>query len=62
MLPFEANLASLLTRTPKSEGTKTRPTGVPAHEDKVLQRVVLTGLGVVREQDFLTGSYGFQLG
>jgi hypothetical protein len=62
MLPFDANLASLLTRIPKSEGTKTRPIGVPTCEDKVLQRAVLTGLEVAHEQDFLDCSYGFPPG
>jgi RNA-directed DNA polymerase len=62
MLPFDANLASLLTRTPKSEGTKTRPIGVPTCEGKVQQRAVLTGLEVVREQDFLACPYGLRLG
>jgi hypothetical protein len=62
MLPFDANLASLLTRTPRSESTKTRPIGVPSCEDKVLQRAVLTGLEVAREQGFWDCSYGFRLG
>jgi RNA-directed DNA polymerase len=61
MRPFDANLASLLTRTPKREGTKTRPIGVPTCEDKVLQRAVLTGLEVVHEQDFWDCSCGFRL-
>jgi RNA-directed DNA polymerase len=62
MLPFDANLASLLTRTPKSEGTKTHPIGGPSCEEKVLQRAVLTGLEVAREQGFLACSYWFRLG
>jgi RNA-directed DNA polymerase len=60
MLPFDANLASLLTRIPKSEGAKTRPIAVPTCEDKLLQRAALTGLEVAHEQDFLDCSYGFR--
>ena len=62
MLPFDANLASLLTRTPRNEGTNTRSIGVPSCQHKVLQRAVLTGLEVAQEQEFLARSYGLRLG
>jgi group II intron reverse transcriptase/maturase len=45
---------------PKGDGTKQRPIGVPAFEDKVLQRAALMVLEAVYEQDFLPCSYGFR--
>lgn len=72
---LEANLASLLERAksglyrappvrrvwiPKADGRKLRPIGVPAFEDKVLQRAVAMVLEAVYEQDFLDCSYGFR--
>ena len=45
---------------PKGDGRKTRPIGVPAFEDKVLQRAVAMVLEAIYEQDFLDCSYGFR--
>lgn len=45
---------------PKGDGRKTRPIGIPAFEDKVLQRAVAMVLEAVYEQDFLDCSYGFR--
>ncbi len=39
-----------------------RPIGIPAFEDKVLQRAVLMVLECISEADFLGYSYGFRLG
>ena len=47
---------------PKGDGAATRPIGIPAFEDKVLQRAVAMVLGAVYEQDFLDCSYGFRPG
>jgi group II intron reverse transcriptase/maturase len=72
---LEGNLASLLERAksglyraplvrrvwiPKADGRELRPIGVPAFEDKVLQRAVAMVLEAVYEQDFLDCSYGFR--
>ncbi|WP_437894755.1 group II intron reverse transcriptase/maturase [Sorangium sp. So ce124] len=75
---LEDNLRSLLDRAksgtyrappvrrvhiPKgSDGTETRPIGIPTFEDKVLQRAVAMMLEAVYEQDFIDGSYGFRPG
>src|SRR5213079_3232593 len=74
---LEANLQSLLDRAksgtyrappvrrvhiPKGDGTQTRPIGIPAFEDKVLQRAVAMVLEVIYEQDFMDCSYGFRPG
>jgi len=75
---LELNLQSLLDRAktgdhyhappvrrlyiPKGDGKKTRPIGIPAFEDKVLQRAVAMVLEAVYEQDFLDCSYGFRPG
>ena len=71
---LEANLKSLLERfksgtykalpvkrvyVPKSGG-KLRPIGIPAFEDKILQRAVAMVLNAVYEQDFLDCSFGFR--
>lgn len=45
---------------PKADGTA-RPLGVPALEDKIVQRAAVEVLNAVYEQDFLGFSYGFRL-
>lgn len=72
---LESNLNSLLHRfksgtyqappvrrvyIPKDDGRSTRPLGIPAFEDKVLQRAVARVLEAIYEQDFLDCSYGFR--
>jgi len=47
---------------PKANGREMRPLGIPAFEDKVLQRAVVMVLEAVYEQDFLKCSYGFRPG
>jgi len=75
---LDGNLQSLLDRAksgdhyrappvrrvhiPKGDGKKTRPIGIPAFEDKVLQRAVAMVLEAVYEQWFLDCSYGFRPG
>ena len=74
---LQGNLQSLLNRfqsgtyqappvlrvhIPKGDGRTTRPIGIPAFEDKVLQRAVAMVLGAVYEQDFLDCSFGFRPG
>ena len=46
---------------PKADGT-TRPLGVPALEDKIVQRATVEVLNAIYEQDFLGFSYGFRPG
>jgi RNA-directed DNA polymerase len=46
---------------PKADG-RSRPLGIAALEDKVLQRAVVEVLNAVYEQDFLGFSYGFRPG
>lgn len=46
---------------PKADGRK-RPIGIPALEDKILQRAVVMVLTPLYEQDFLDVSYGFRPG
>jgi len=46
---------------PKGDGTR-RPLGIPAFEDKLLQRAVAMLVEPVFEQDFLDCSYGFRPG
>src|SRR5215472_5491846 len=46
---------------PKAQG-KTRPIGLSAFEDKVVQDAVREVLEAIYEQDFLDGSYGFRPG
>src|SRR6266850_6046833 len=46
---------------PKAQG-KTRPMGISAFEDKVVQDAVREVLEAIYEQDFLEGSYGFRPG
>jgi RNA-directed DNA polymerase len=74
---LEGNLRDLLERAksgtyrappvrrvhiPKGDGSQTRPIGIPAFEDKVLQRAVAMVLEAVYEQDFYDCSYGFRPG
>lgn len=44
---------------PKTDGRK-RPIGIPALEDKIVQRAVVQVLNAVWEQEFLGFSYGFR--
>jgi RNA-directed DNA polymerase len=75
-LDLEANLRDLHARVqrgayratasrrvfiPKPDG-RSRPLGVAALEDKILQRAVVEVLNAVHEQDFLGFSYGFRPG
>jgi retron-type reverse transcriptase len=46
---------------PKGEGRR-RPIGVPALEDKIVQRATTEVLGAIYESDFLGFSYGFRPG
>jgi group II intron reverse transcriptase/maturase len=46
---------------PKADGRQ-RPLGVPALEDKLVQRAVVEVLNAIYEQDFLGFSYGFRPG
>jgi group II intron reverse transcriptase/maturase len=46
---------------PKSDGRQ-RPLGVPALEDKIVQRAVVEVLNAIYESDFLGFSYGFRPG
>jgi len=72
---LETNLQSLLERAksgtyfappvrrvhiPKGTGSDTRPIGIPATEDKLLQRAVAMILEPIYAQDFLDCSYGFR--
>ena len=46
---------------PKADGRQ-RPLGVPALEDKIVQRAVVEVLNAIYETDFLGFSYGFRPG
>jgi RNA-directed DNA polymerase len=74
---LETNLQSLLDRAksgtyvappvrrvyiPKGTGIATRPIGIPATEDKLLQCAVAMLLEPIYEQEFLDCSYGFRPG
>src|SRR5712692_10439659 len=52
---------SRISRDGSSEG-RLRPLGVPALEDKLVQRAVVAVLNVIYEVDFLGFSYGFRPG
>lgn len=73
---LEGNLANLADRLkrgayhakpvrrvhiPKPDGRQ-RPIGVPALEDKIVQRAVVEVLNAIYEQDFVPFSYGFRPG
>ena len=45
---------------PKGTSNETRPIGIPAFEDKIVQRAVVMLLEPIYEYDFYDGSYGFR--
>jgi len=74
---LEENLESLIKRMkkqaykpqpvkrvyiPKEVSNKTRPLGIPAYEDKLVQMALAKILNAIYEQDFLDCSYGFRPG
>lgn len=74
---LDENLANLVSRLkakryraklvrrkliPKPGSSKKRPLGIPALEDKILQRAVADILSAIHEQDFLEISYAYRKG
>ncbi|KKM50668.1 hypothetical protein LCGC14_1555950 [marine sediment metagenome] len=53
-------LAVKRTYIPKGDGSQQRPIGIPALEDKIVQRATVEVLNAVYEVDFLGFSYGFR--
>lgn len=52
----------LRVHIPKEQGKKTRPIGISAFEDKVVQEALRAVIGAVYEQYFLDCSFGFRPG
>ena len=50
------------TYIPKGEGTKLRPLGIPAYEDKLVQSVMADVLNAIYESKFYSFSYGYREG
>jgi group II intron reverse transcriptase/maturase len=50
------------TYIPKGDGTKLRPLGIPAYEDKLVQSVMADVLNAVYEPKFCGFSYGYREG
>lgn len=50
------------TYIPKGDGTKLRPLGIPAYEDKLVQSVMADVLNAVYEPKFYDFSYGYREG
>ena len=50
------------TYIPKAGSNKMRPLGIPAYEDKLVQKALVEILNPVYEQDFLNVSFGFRAG
>lgn len=48
------------TYIPKPGSTKQRPLGIPAYEDKLVQKVIASVLNAIYEVDFLNCSFGFR--
>src|SRR6266496_3142077 len=53
---------SLRKWIPKSDGTKQRPLGIAALEDKIVQAAAVEVLNQIWEEDFVEFSYGFRPG
>jgi len=53
---------SLRKWIPKSDGTKQRPLGIAALEDKIVQAAAVQVLNQIWEEDFVEFSYGFRPG
>ncbi len=55
-------LAVKRTYIPRGNGSQQRPIGIPALEDKIVQRATVEVLNAIYEVDFLGFSYGFRPG